>query len=201
MKLHLETELETLAFGPMDQSLFDGRTILMSGQVNSQLAHRVNKQLLALEKADTKKPIILMINSPGGEINSGFGIYDMARFVEPKVVTVVCGLAASMGSLIALCAEKKDRYAFPNSKFLIHQPLISGTLQGQASDIEIHAKDIVKTKEKINQLYAKETGKPLSKIAEMTDRDHWLSAEEALELGLISKIISSRSELKAAIGL
>jgi ATP-dependent Clp protease protease subunit len=100
-----------------------------------------------------------------------------------------------MGSLIALCATKENRIAFPNSKFLIHQPLISGTMQGPASDLEIHAKDIVRTKEKINKLYAEETGKPVEEIAKLTDRDHWLTAPEALELGLISRIVDKQSDL------
>lgn len=182
-------------YTPEDQMLFDSRIVQISGGVDSQLAYRVNKTIIALEKADAKKPIYLFVNSPGGEITSGFSIYDTARFVQPDVYTVVVGMAASMGSLISLCAPKERRLAFPNSKFLIHQPLISGSIQGQATDIEIHAKDIVKTKEKINKIYAEETGKPLSEIMEATDRDFWMNAQEALEFGLISKIISSHNEL------
>ncbi|MGK5087391.1 ATP-dependent Clp protease proteolytic subunit [Bdellovibrionota bacterium FG-2] len=187
--------MENHFFTPMDQALLDRRMIMMSGEVHSKLAKEVNKALLALDNLDSKKPIYLLINSPGGEINSGFSIYDTARFINAEVKTVVIGLAASMGSLIALCAKKKNRLAFPNSKFLIHQPLVSGTLQGQASDLAIHAKDIVKTKLKINQLYAKETGRPLEEIVKATDRDNWLDVEEALQFGLISRIISKFSEL------
>ncbi len=179
----------------MDQALLDRRMIMMSGEVNSKLAKEVNKALLALDNLDSKKPIYLLINSPGGEINSGFSIYDTARFINAEVKTVVIGLAASMGSLIALCSKKENRLAFPNSKFLIHQPLVSGTIQGQASDLEIHAKDIVKTKLKINTLYAKETGRPLEEVAKATDRDNWMDVEEALKFGLISRIISKFSEL------
>ena len=182
-------------FTPIDEALFQSRVVLVTGPVGPELAHHVNSQLLALEKADPNKPIYLHINSPGGEINSGFSIFDIARFIKPEVITIVSGLAASMGSIIALCAEKKNRWALPNAKFLIHQPLISGVLQGQATDLEIHAKDIIKVKDRINQLYAKETGKPLEKIQEATERDNWLMPEEALEFGLISKIVRSRSEI------
>lgn len=159
------------------------------------MAHKINRTLLALERKDAKKPVFLFINSPGGEITSGFSIFDTARFIEPEIVTVVTGLAASMGSLIALCAPKKRRFAFPNGKLLIHQPLISGTLQGTASDLDIHARDILATKEKINQLYAKETGRTIEEIREATDRDNWMTAEQALDFGLISKIIGSRGDL------
>ncbi|MEQ8984605.1 MAG: ATP-dependent Clp protease proteolytic subunit, partial [Deltaproteobacteria bacterium] len=149
----------------------------------------------ALERDDSERPVYLFINSPGGEVSSGFAIFDTAKFIQPEVITVVTGLAASMGSLIALCAEKKNRLAFPNSKFLIHQPLISGMLTGSASEIEIHARDIVRTKEKINQLYAQETGRPLDEVAKATDRDNWMDPNEALDFGLISRIVSSRAEI------
>lgn len=182
-------------FTPLDQSLFDSRMVQISGVVASPMAHTVNKQLFALAAADDSKPIYLMINSPGGEINSGFSIYDTARFIKPDIYTIAIGLAASMGSLIALAAPPERRLAFPNAKFLIHQPLISGVIQGSASDIEIHAKDIVATREKINRLYAEETGKPLELVQEATDRDNWMNAEEALEFGLISRIVSKTSDL------
>ena len=182
-------------YTPLDQSLFDSRIVQISGAVDSRLAYRVNKELLAMAAKDDKKPIVLYINSPGGEVNSGFSIYDTARFIGPEIYTLVAGLAASMGSMIALCAKKENRLAFPNSKFLIHQPLISGVIQGQASDLEIHAKDIVKTRERINQIYADETGKPLDVVKKATDRDNWMDPKEALDFGLISKIIAGRSEL------
>lgn len=182
-------------FTPIDQALFDDRIIHVSGGVNSKLAYEVNRQLLAMDKISATLPIYLFIDSPGGEINSGFSVYDTARFISAPVTTIVAGLAASMGSIIALCAPKERRYAMPNAKLLIHQPLISGYLQGPASDLEIHAEDIVKTREKINKLYAKETGKSLEEIQRLTDRDHWLNPEEALSLGLISKIIHKKSEV------
>ncbi|MGF1509110.1 MAG: ClpP family protease [Myxococcota bacterium] len=182
-------------FTPIEQKLFESRIVQISGAVGSTMAHEVNRQLLALEREDPEAPVYLYINSPGGEINSGFSIYDTARFIQPEVYSVVTGLAASMGSLIALCAEQKNRLAFPNAKFLIHQPLISGVLTGPASDLAIHAKDIIKTKQKINELYAKETGRPIEQIVEATDRDHWMDAHEALDFGLISRVVSRRTEI------
>lgn len=185
-------------FTPLDEALFNRRVIQVSGAVGEELARHVNKALLAMEATDSKKPIYLFINSPGGEISSGFSIYDTARFIEPEVITVVTGMAASMGSIIALCPRKKEnRLAFPNAKFLIHQPLISGTIRGTASDIEIHANDIIKMRQKINELYSRETGKPVPAIAEATDRDYWMTSEEALKFGLISKIVENRSEVFA----
>lgn len=190
--------METLKnqfFTPIDEALFDSRIVTISGPVNSEMAKRVNRELLALEKKDSKKPITVMINSPGGEVTSGFGIFDLIRWIEPEVKTLVCGLAASMGSMIALSAKKKNRLAMPNSKFLIHQPLISGVIQGPASDLEIHAKDIVRTREKINRIYAEETGQPYEEVVRATDRDRWLDAEEALDFGLIAKVVTKRSDL------
>ena len=186
---------ENLFFTPIDQSLFDNRIVQISGVVDSELAYEVTRQLLAMEQADAGKAIYLFINSPGGEINSGFAIYDTARFIAPEVTTVVSGLAASMGSLIALCAKKENRFSLPNSKFLIHQPLVSGIMHGPASDIEIHAKDLLRTKEKINRIYAEETGHPVADIVAATDRDNWMTADEALEFGLISRIINNRQEM------
>jgi ATP-dependent Clp protease protease subunit len=182
-------------FTPVDQRIFESRIVQISGPVGSAMAHEVNRQLLAMERTDPDAPVYLYINSPGGEITSGFSIYDTARFIQPEVTTVVTGLAASMGSLIALCAEKKNRLAFPNAKFLIHQPLISGVLTGPASDLAIHAKDIIKTKQRINELYAQETGRPLEQVIEATDRDNWMDANEALDFGLISRIVNRRTEI------
>lgn len=187
--------MENPFYSPLDQSLFDARIVQISGGVDSRLAHSINKQILALAAADASKPIYLFINSPGGEITSGFSIYDTARFVEPTIYTIAVGLAASMGSLMALAAPNERRFAFPNAKFLIHQPLISGVIQGSASEIEIHAKDIIRTRDKINNLYAQETGRPLDEVKAATDRDNWLDVDEAKEFGLISKVISSIGEL------
>lgn len=182
-------------FTPIDQHLFKSRIIFVSGEVNSELAHRVNRQLLAMEHDNPDAPVILWIDSPGGEVFSGFSIYDTAQFIKPEVYTLTAGFAASMGSVIALAAEKKNRFAFPNAKFLIHQPLISGVLRGSASDLEIHATDIIATMKKLHRLYAERTGTAVDKFEELMDRDHWLEPEGALKLGLISKIVRSRKEL------
>jgi len=182
-------------FTPVDQRLFESRIVQVSGAIGSEMAHDVNRQLLALEREAPDQPIYMYINSPGGEISSGFSIYDTARFIQPDVITLVVGMAASMGSIISLCAEKKNRLALPNAKFLIHQPLIGGTMIGPATDIDIHAKDILRTKRKINELYARETGKSLEEIEKATDRDHWMDANEALDFGHISRIVNSRQEI------
>lgn len=190
-----ETPQEASRWNPIDEASFKNRIIHISGPVDEKLAYRVNKEILAMGFDDSKKPIYLFINSPGGEVHSGFSIYDTARFVGAELYTVVIGLAASMGSLIALCAKKENRIAFPNSKFLIHQPLISGNLMGSAADLEIHAKDIIELKAKINRLYAAETGRSYDEIVRATDRDKWFDAEEAKNFGLVSKIITRFSEL------
>lgn len=187
-------------FTPIDQHLFDTRTVFLSGQVNSELAVKVNRQLLAMEKADPTKPIVLWIDSPGGAVYSGFAVYDTARFIEPRVITVVAGMAWSMGSVIALAAEKQDRLALPNSKLLIHQPLIGGTMRGSASDIEIHAADLIDLKHKMHRLYAERTGGTVEAFQELMERDRWIAPDEAIELGLISRVVNNRAELNAILG-
>jgi ATP-dependent Clp protease protease subunit len=185
----------SLVFNPIDQHIFDSRTIFVSGEVDSGLAKSVNRQLLALERANPTAPIIMWIDSPGGEVYSGFAIYDAIRFIQSPVYTIVAGLAASMGSVIALAAEKENRLSLPNAKLLIHQPLIGGVLRGSASDLEIHAKDIIELKKKMHRLYAERTGGPVEKFVELMERDRWIEPSEAVELGLISKVVSSRKEM------
>lgn len=131
---------------PVEAELFSARIVMISAPVDSRLAHAVCAKLLALERADAEAPVYLFINCPGGEVYSGFSIFDTARFIRPRIITVVTGLAASMGSIISLCAKPEDRYAFPNPKFLVHQPLMSGGLAGSATDIAIHARDLIETK-------------------------------------------------------
>lgn len=189
----------TQAFTPIDQHLFESRTIFVSGEINSELAQKVNRQMLAMERANPNAPIVFWIDSPGGEVYSGFAIYDTARFIQPRVITVAAGMAGSMGSVIALCAEKEDRFALPNAKLLIHQPLIGGAIRGQASDIEIHANDIIELKKKMHRLYAERTGTKIEKFQELMDRDRWVDPKEAIELGLISKVLSTRKELEAVL--
>ena len=173
------------------------RTILISGEINKKCAEKVVTQMLLLE-ADNDSPIKILIDSPGGDVDAGYAIFDMARFIKPKIYMIGMGLVASAGALILLAAPKERRLGLPNSHYLIHQPL-SG-IRGVATEIEIHAKEIEKTRQKINTLIAEETGKSIKQVSKDTDRDFWLSAEEALDYGLISKIIKTRDELAAFEG-
>lgn len=182
--------------GPqVERELFEARIVMISTQVDPKLAHAVNSKLLALERHNDKDPIYLFINSPGGEVHSGFSIFDCARFVRPPVVTVVTGLAASMGSIITLAARPEYRFAFPNSKILIHQPSISG-IGGSVSDIEIHAKDLIETKTRIIDLYVKECGRSREEVTKALNRDNWMTPEAAVEWGHIKKIVRTRDDLK-----
>ena len=175
-----------------NETLLKTRSILISGEIDKKMAEKVVNQLLMLE-AENDEPIKVFIDSPGGDVDSAYAIFDMIRFVKPKVTMIAMGLAASAGALILLAGDKENRFGFPNSHYLIHQPL-SG-IRGVATEIEIHAKEIEKTRQKINALIAKETGKSLAQVEKDTDRDYWMSEEEALDYGLISKIISNRSQL------
>ncbi|MEE8395213.1 MAG: ATP-dependent Clp protease proteolytic subunit [bacterium] len=174
--------------------MLDSRTVIVSGTVNSEMASKVIQQLILLDHADGKKAITLLINSPGGEFYSGFAIYDTIRFINPPVVSVVVGLAASMGSIIPLAAPKGSRYALPHSKFLIHQPLLMG-YQGRATDLEIQAREILRDRERVIEVYSEHTGKKTADITADIDRDKWLTPEEALEYGLIEHIITQRGEI------
>jgi ATP-dependent Clp protease protease subunit len=169
------------------------RTIILSGEINKNLAERVIKQLLLLE-ADGDGPIKVFIDSQGGESDAGFAIFDMMRFIKPRVYTIGMGLVASAGAMILLGADKEYRFGLPNSHYLIHQPL-SG-MRGVATDIEIHAKELERIRQKINKLIAEKTGQPLEKVEKDTDRDYWMHADEAVAYGLISAIITDRDQLK-----
>ena len=175
-----------------NETLLKTRSILISGEIDKKMAEKVVSQLLMLE-AENDDPIKVFVDSPGGDVDSAYAIFDMIRFVKPKVTMIAMGLAASAGALIMLAGDKENRFGFPNSHYLIHQPL-SG-VRGVATEIEIHAREIEKTRQKINALIAQETGKSLQQVEKDTDRDYWMSAEEALEYGLISKIISKRDQL------
>ena len=174
--------------------MLESRTIIISGSVDSELAQKVIQQLMLLDHIDSKKRVLVMINSPGGEVFSGFAIYDAMRFISAPVVTVVTGLAASMGSIIALASDKNNRYTLPNSKFLIHQPLMTG-YQGRASDLEIQANEILRDRERIIELYAETTGRKSEDVAKDIDRDNWMNAKQAKEYGLVEKIVKTREEL------
>ena len=181
----------------LSEKFLKTRQILLSGEINEENAEKINKQLLLLE-ADSDKPIYIYLDSPGGSIDSGFGIYDMIRFINAPVYTIGTGLIASMGSIILLAAPKERRFGLPNSHYLIHQPLIGGVARGVATDLEIQAVEIAKSKDKLVKLIANETGKSEDEVRADCDRDHWLTAEEAVSYGsngLISKIITKRSDL------
>lgn len=182
-------------FTPIDQRLFESRHIFVNGIVNGEMAFKINRELLALEHADKTKPIIMWINSPGGEVYSGFSIYDTIQFIKPKVLTIVSGTAASMGSVIALAANKENRFILPHGKILLHQPLIGGTLKGPASDLEIHARDIIQLKKKMHQLYSERTGTDIETYERLMERDYWVDPEEAVTLGLVSRVIHSQEEI------
>ena len=175
------------------QKFLNTRQIILSGEVNKELAEKVIRQLLILESDSASKPIYVYIDSPGGDVDAGFAIFDMIRFIKPPVYTIGMGLVASAGALILLAASKNYRLGLPNSHYLIHQPL-SG-IKGVATDIEIHAKEIEKIRAKINALIAEETGKNVADVAKDTDRDYWLSADEAAAYGLILQVIKTRSDL------
>jgi len=166
------------------------RVIFMVGPVNDQTANLVVAQLLFLESENPDKDISLYINSPGGSVSAGMAIYDTMNFIKPAVSTLCTGMAASMGAFLLAAGEKGKRFALPNSKIMIHQPL--GGMQGQATDIEIHARDILKTKATLNRILAERTGQPLEKIERDTDRDYFLEADEARNYGLVDQVIAKR---------
>jgi len=168
------------------------RQIILSGEINKELAEKIARQLLILE-ADSDEPIRLFIDSPGGDADAGYAIFDMIRFINAPVYTIGMGLIASAASIVLLAAPKERRYGLPNSRYLIHQPM-SG-MQGVTTEIEIHAQELEKMRMKINQMIAEETGKSVDDVAKDTDRDYWLDAEEAKSYGLISSICKSRKDL------
>jgi len=173
--------------------LLKERVIFLVGPVDDMTANVIVAQLLFLEADNPDKDISLYINSPGGSVTAGMAIYDTMQFIKPDVSTLCIGQAASMGALLLAAGEKGKRFCLPNSRVMIHQPL--GGFQGQASDIEIHAKEILFLKEKLNQILANHTGQTLNKIAADTDRDNFLSAEQSVEYGMVDQVISKRSQV------
>ena len=174
--------------------LLKERIIFLIGPVDDHTANLVVAQLLFLESENPDKDIYFYINSPGGSVTAGMSIYDTMKFIKPDVQTLCLGQAASMGAFLLSAGTKGKRFALPNSRVMIHQPLISGGLGGQASDIEIHARELLKLKEKLNQMLAEHTGKSLEQIERDTDRDNFMSAQEAADYGLIDKVITTRAD-------
>ena len=172
------------------------RVIFLVGPVNDGTANLIVAQLLFLESENPDKDIFFYINSPGGSVTAGMAIYDTMQFIKPDVSTLCIGQAASMGSFLLAAGQKGKRYCLPNSRVMIHQPM--GGFQGQASDIEIHAKEILFLKQKLNNMLAQHTGQSIERIERDTDRDNFLSAEAAVEYGLVDKVLSSRAEAAGA---
>ena len=170
--------------------LLRDRIILLAGPVNDGLANSIIAQLLFLASKDPKKDIQIYINSPGGSVTAGLAIYDTMQYIKPEISTVCVGLAASMGGFLLAAGQKGKRYALPNAEILLHQ--VAGGVTGQATEIEITAKQILKIKEKMNKILAKHTGQPLSQIEKDTDRDFYLTAEEAKEYGVIDEVIKTK---------
>jgi ATP-dependent Clp protease protease subunit len=168
------------------------RVVFLVGPVNDATANLVVAQLLFLESENPDKDIFFYINSPGGSVTAGMAIYDTMQFIKPNVSTLCIGQAASMGAFLLAAGEKGKRFCLPNSRVMIHQPM--GGFQGQASDIEIHAKEILYLKQKLNDMLARHTGQPIERIERDTDRDNFLSAEAAVEYGLVDKVLTSRDE-------
>ena len=175
--------------------LLKDRIVLLGSEVNDAVASLICAQLLFLESQDPEKEIYLYINSPGGSVTAGMAIYDTMNYITPPIATVCMGRAASMGAFLLSAGQKGMRYALPNSQVMIHQPL--GGFQGQATDIDIHAREILRMRETLNGMLAKNTGQPIEKIAQDTERDNFMTAEMAQAYGLVDKVLASRRDLLA----
>ncbi len=188
-----EDEKDNKRPDPIGEKLMKSRTIMITDVITKKLAQTTIGQLLILELEDPEKEIIVFINSPGGDADAGFAIYDMMKFIKPKIKNICAGVAASAAVIILLGAGKENRVSLPNSRILIHQP--STGVHGTASDIQIEASEILKCREKINRMISEETNREFEKVENDTKRNYWMSAEEAVEYGLISKIINTQSDL------
>ena len=174
--------------------LLKERIIFLTGEVNDLVSSVICAQFLFLESEDPKKDIFLYINSPGGVVSSGLAVYDTMQYIKPDVSTVCIGQAASMGSLLLAAGKKGKRFCLPHSRIMTHQP--SGGVQGQASDIEIHAREILNLKKKLNKIYEKHTQQNLNTIEKMMDRDHFMSADEAKKFGIVDKVVAERPKIE-----
>ncbi len=180
----------------IEQALLQKRRILISDSIDFESAGEIIRKLWYLEAQDPKKPITLVINSPGGSVDAGFAIWDQAKLLQTPIITLITGLAASMGSVLSLCASPGKRYATPMARIMIHQPMIGGVIKGQATDLDIQAKEMLKTRDILVRIYVEATGKDYKTIDKAVDRDTWMSVEEALEYGLIDKIVESIESVK-----
>jgi ATP-dependent Clp protease, protease subunit len=180
----------------IDSIILESRRIFFFRVVDNDAAYEAIRKLWYLELTNPGKPITFIINSPGGSIDAGFAVWDQVKMITSPIITLVSGLAASMGSVLSLCASQGKRFATPNSRIMIHQPSISGPVTGQATDLAIQAKEILKTREKLVDLYKEFTGKDQKEIEKALDRDTWMTAQEALDFGLLDKIVASAKDLK-----
>lgn len=187
-----EKPADAPAFQAVAQALYKSRTILIFGEINDKLAERVSAQMLAFA-ADGDADIKVLINSPGGHVESGDTIHDMMQFVKPRVLMIGTGWVASAGAHIFLGAKKENRFCLPNTRFMLHQPL--GGVRGQASDIQIEAEEIIKMRQRINRIIARETGQPLDKVDIDTERNYWMGPEEAKAYGIVGKIVGKLAEV------
>lgn len=188
-----DDEKDSKRFDPIGEKLMKSRIIMITDTITKQLAQKTIGQLLILEQEDPEKEITVFINSPGGDADAGFAIYDMMKFIKPKIKNICAGVAASAAVIILLGTGKEGRVSLPNSRILIHQP--STGVHGTASDIQIEASEILKCREKINRMISDETNQEFEKVENDTRRNYWMSAEEAVKYGLISKIIQTHSDL------
>ncbi|MGB7978709.1 MAG: ATP-dependent Clp protease proteolytic subunit [Chlamydiales bacterium] len=183
----------------LDQALLEKRRIFLSDAVDSESAKDIIRKLWYLDHQAPGKSILFIINSPGGSVDSGFAIWDQVKLLSSPVITLVTGLAASMGSLLSLVSGKGKRLATTNSRIMIHQPLIGGVIRGQATDLEIQAREMLKTRAQIVDIYVEATGKDRKTIEKAIDRDNWMSAEEALHFGLLDKVVTSMKDVDAVL--
>ena len=179
----------------IDSLLLEKRRLFLCDAIDNDTAQDIIRKIWYLEAKDPGQPITLVINSPGGSIDAGFAIWDQLKMIKCPVATLVTGLAASMGSILSLSASPKLRFATPNSRFMVHQPRLSGVIQGQATDLEIQAREMLKTRRILIDLYVKSTGKNTAAIEKAIDRDMWMTAEEAKEFGMLDAIVNSYEEM------
>ncbi|MBU6406373.1 MAG: ATP-dependent Clp protease proteolytic subunit [Alphaproteobacteria bacterium] len=180
---------------PVEKALFNARVVMLTGEVNDQQARRVTERLFALA-SESQDPITFVVSSPGGHVESGDMIHDVIKFIKPRVKMLGAGWVASAGALIYAAVPRQDRFCLPNTRFLLHEP--RGGVGGSASDVEIQAREILRMRERLNQIFAAATGQPLERIKKDTDRDYWMFPQEALDYGLVGRIVVSQAELDAA---